>query len=145
LTGNARLVQTSLKEKPEPAVSKSAKTSPRFVVTPRRSPKTSPRFLIGAKPPASSTAIPAIPPNSPSEKPAPGLIQSIPDRQSNVQRQRAFFEGLAQSDHHKSPVRSSPAPLIRSATAQSGSKAMARLTQSVGLPEKRSTKPDVHS
>jgi hypothetical protein len=129
----------TLGEKLEPTASKSARTSPRFVVTPRRSPKTSPRFVIGAKQPVSSPSLPAIPPGSPSEKPAPAPIQFTPDKPSNVQRQRAFFEGLAESDHHKPPA------LKRTATAQSRSAVISKLTQSAGLPEKRATKPDVHS
>jgi hypothetical protein len=121
--------------------SASAKTSPRFTISPspRNSPKGSPRFVIGLKQHPSS-------PTSRSQTDLPGdrpvqLGHSTPEKPANVQQRRAFFEGLAQSANRLPPVHDAAVPLTRSATAHSGSGKVSKLTESAGLPKVRSTRP----
>jgi hypothetical protein len=120
--------------------SASAKTSPRFVVSrsPQSSPKT-PRLMIGKKQPPSSP-ISQSQTDLLGDRPVqPG--QSTPVKPPSVQQRRAFFERLAQSANQPPPVRNATVPLTRSATAQSRSGKLSRVTESTGLPEIGSTKP----
>jgi hypothetical protein len=120
----------------------SATSSPRFVVSQRGSPK-SPRFVIGLKQ-QPSAPLSASKADQPREGPSQ-LGQSTPEKSTNVQQRKAFFEGLTQSANQLPPARNAANPLVRSATAQSGSGRVSKLVQSAGHTKMRSTKPDFHS
>jgi hypothetical protein len=122
--------------------SEPVKTSPRFVVPQRSSPRISPRFKIGSKQQPSALTLPREP-DQPSGKPSQGSALSIPE-ETLVQRHKAFFEKMLQPEKGDPPLRKPPVPLTRSATVQGRGGKVAKLTQSTGFSELRSTKPDFH-